>query len=51
LGKLLREEYQAGHSIRELAAATDYSIARVRSLLDLAGASLRPRGHQSRTGP
>jgi N6-adenosine-specific RNA methylase IME4 len=44
LGAFLRQEYDAGRSIRQLAAATDYSIGRVRSLLSLAGTELRQRG-------
>jgi N6-adenosine-specific RNA methylase IME4 len=48
LGELLRSEYEAGRSIRELAAATDYSIARVRVLLESAGTPLRARGAKRR---
>jgi hypothetical protein len=44
LGELLCQEYEQGRSIRQLAAATDFSIARVRGLLELAGADFRPRG-------
>jgi N6-adenosine-specific RNA methylase IME4 len=44
LGELLRREYEAGRSIRELSAATDYSIARIRSLLEASSTQLRPRG-------
>jgi N6-adenosine-specific RNA methylase IME4 len=44
LGHFLRSEYEDGRSIRELSAATDYSITRIRGLLDLAGTQLRPRG-------
>jgi N6-adenosine-specific RNA methylase IME4 len=55
LGVFLRQEYEQGRSIRQLAAATDFSIARVRGLLELAGAELRPRGKQhpnsETTGP
>lgn len=40
----LREEYEGGKSIRDLAVDTGYSIARVRSLLDCAAAAIRPRG-------
>lgn len=40
----LREAYDEGKSIRDLAADTGYSIARVRSLLDCADATIRPRG-------
>lgn len=40
----LREKYEGGDSIRDLAADTGYSIARVRSLLECADALIRPRG-------
>ncbi|MDR2379644.1 MAG: hypothetical protein LBE08_00450 [Bifidobacteriaceae bacterium] len=50
LGALLRQEYERGLSIRELAAPTDFTVPRVRSLLDLAGAQLRPRGNQGSNG-
>ncbi|MGN5734772.1 MT-A70 family methyltransferase [Arthrobacter psychrochitiniphilus] len=33
-----------GYSIRDIAAETGYSIARVRALLDRAGADIKPRG-------
>lgn len=41
---VLRKEYENNKSIRELAAETGYSIARVRSLLACADATIRPRG-------
>jgi N6-adenosine-specific RNA methylase IME4 len=44
LGKKLRAEYERGTSIRELAAQTDYSIARVRTLLTNAGTTFRKPG-------
>lgn len=44
LAELLREQYEAGQSIRELAVATGFSITRIRSLLDQAGTPLRGRG-------
>lgn len=44
LAKLVRAFYEAGQSIRDIAEATGYSIQRVRSLLQHAGADLRPRG-------
>jgi hypothetical protein len=47
LGRFLRGEYESGRTIRELSAATDYSITRVRSLLELAGTQFRPRGAPS----
>lgn len=40
----LRAEYEAGTSIRDLAAQTGYTIARVRTLLRKGGTELRPRG-------
>lgn len=44
LSELLREQYESGQSIRELAGATGFSIARVRSLLEQANTPLRGRG-------
>lgn len=41
----LREEYENGASIRDLAARTGYSIARVRTLLTNADTPIRPRGN------
>ena len=35
VGKLLRDEYESGRSIKDLAAEHDYSIARVRRYLSL----------------
>jgi hypothetical protein len=46
LGAELRQRYESGRSIRELAQETDYSIGRVRSLLYRSGAPLRSRGAQ-----
>ncbi len=46
----LRKEYDDGKSIRDLAADTGYSIGRVRSLLDCAEATIRPRGAVHLTG-
>ncbi len=40
----LRDQYECGKSIRDLAADTGYSIARVRTLLECADATIRPRG-------
>lgn len=40
----LRAFYESGQSLRELCGVTGYSMARVRSLLQRAGADLRPRG-------
>ncbi len=48
LGEVLREHYESGLSIRQLAAATGFSIARVRALLEKAGASHRGRGRIAR---
>lgn len=42
--KLLRAFYDAGASIRDISTTTGYSIQRVRTLLQRAGADLRPRG-------
>lgn len=42
----LRAQYEAGVSIRQLVDETGYSIARVRGLLERAGATMRPRGRQ-----
>lgn len=44
IGIELRTSYEQGRSIRDLSAETGYSIARVRSLLEEAGAEYRPRG-------
>lgn len=47
IGDRLRGLYQAGHSVRQLAEDTGYSIQRVRSLLLAADTSMRPRGRGS----
>ncbi len=47
LGKKLRGLYQSGRSVRQLADDTGYSIQRVRSLLQAAETSMRPRGRSS----
>ena len=44
----LRVQYEQGKSIKLLAAENDYSIQRVRSLLERAGTELRPRGAKQR---
>lgn len=44
LGDKLRGLYQSGRSVRQLAEDTGYSIQRVRSLLQAAETSMRPRG-------
>jgi N6-adenosine-specific RNA methylase IME4 len=44
LARLFREQYDGGMSIREIAHATDFSIARVRALLDSVGTQYRGRG-------
>lgn len=44
IGGVLREQYEAGASIRQLADQTGYSISRVRSLLAHAGTAIRGRG-------
>lgn len=48
LGIILRDEYESGNSIREIAALHGYSIARVRSLLIEAGCRIRDRGRTPR---
>jgi len=48
LGKRLLTEYQAGKSIRQICAATGYSIGRVRGLLIDAGVEFRGRGGRQR---
>ena len=47
LGGQLREQYEAGKSIRQLTSETGYSIGRVRSLLEQAGTPLRHQGRGS----
>lgn len=47
MASLLREQYDAGQSIRQIATATDFSITRVRTLLEMSGAELRSRGRAS----
>ena len=47
LGTTLRQQYEAGKSIRQLTAETGYTIARVRRLLEQAGTALRPQGRAS----
>lgn len=44
IGEALRESYEKGESIRDLADKSGYSIQRVRSLLQDAGATMRSRG-------
>lgn len=48
IAALLADEYKAGHSIRQLASDTGYSIARVRSLLERADVDKRQRGRTPR---
>lgn len=43
----LREMYESGKSVREIAEETGYSIQRIRSLLILADTTMRPRGRKS----
>lgn len=47
IGREVRLRYERGASIRAIAEDTGYSIQRVRSLLTVADARLRPRGRQS----
>jgi len=44
VGAVLREQYEAGWSIREIASETGYSSAQVRYILESAGTELRNRG-------
>lgn len=44
----LRTQYERGKSINLLAAENEYSIQRVRSLLEKAGTELRPRGPKTK---
>lgn len=44
IGAVLRQQYEDGASIRQLAEQTGYSITRVRSLLHHAGTTIRGRG-------
>jgi len=46
LSKELKARYNAGNSVRELAEDTGYSIQRIRSLLNIANTSMRPRGRK-----
>ena len=47
IGQELRVRYESGLSVRQLAEETGYSIQRIRTLLNAAGASMRPRGRAS----
>jgi len=44
IGLVLRDQYDSGSSIREIASDTGYSITRVRALLENAGTQFRGRG-------
>lgn len=46
LGAELKSRYEAGSSVRQLSIETGYSIQRVRSLLNGAGTTMRPRGRK-----
>lgn len=48
IGVELRDRYESGLSVRQLADETGYSIQRIRSLLNGAGVSMRPRGRTTR---
>lgn len=50
LGEALRQLYQQGASVRQLAEQTGYSIQRVRALLQMASTPMRPRGRSPRQG-
>jgi N6-adenosine-specific RNA methylase IME4 len=47
IGEKLRLLYEQGHSVRQLAEDTGYSIQRIRSLLKIAETSMRPRGRNT----
>jgi N6-adenosine-specific RNA methylase IME4 len=47
LGEELRRRYETGHSIRDIATETGYSISRVRTLLERADTPIRSRGAPS----
>lgn len=49
LGREIRQRYEAGASIRDIAAESGYSIQRVRALLMRAGTPLRPRGRSGQS--
>lgn len=51
IGREVRQRYEDGESIRDLAEDTGYSIQRVRSLLNLAEAQIRPRGRPAIDNP
>lgn len=44
IGKVLHDEYGSGDTINDIASIHDYSIARKRMLLKMAGAEFRSRG-------
>jgi N6-adenosine-specific RNA methylase IME4 len=48
LGAKLRERYEAGASIRQLAEETGYTITRIRGLIERAGTQIRGRGRGSK---
>jgi N6-adenosine-specific RNA methylase IME4 len=50
ISRTLRDKYDGGVSIREIADQTGYSIARVRSLLHHAGTTIRGRGRNAQQG-
>jgi N6-adenosine-specific RNA methylase IME4 len=49
MGDKLRALYQSGRSVRQLAEDTGYSIQRIRTLLQAAETSMRPRGRTTVT--
>jgi len=51
IAQTLRAEYENGQSVRDLAQASGYSIQRVRTLLQLAHTTMRPRGRPSQEAP
>jgi len=47
LSEELKARYDAGNSVRDLVDETGYSIQRIRTLLNIANTSMRPRGRKS----
>lgn len=49
IGLALRTRYESGMSVRQLADETGYSIQRIRTLLNVTGTSMRPRGRNAQS--
>lgn len=47
IGQVLRNRYESGMSVRQLADETGYSIQRIRTLLNATGTTMRPRGRNA----